>query len=92
MTLWMFVLRLSYSGKAVHVAYANQAQESFFDGLVTAFGVLDGVPARLSYENVPRNIFRVMCPRELCGRLGGMRCTAGFVGTRRRRPATYHSE
>jgi hypothetical protein len=28
-TLWMFVLRLSHSGKAVHVAYANQAQESF---------------------------------------------------------------
>jgi hypothetical protein len=25
----MFVLRLSHSGKAVHVAYANQAQESF---------------------------------------------------------------
>jgi hypothetical protein len=24
--LWMFVLRLSHSGKAVHVAYANQAQ------------------------------------------------------------------
>jgi transposase len=26
--LWMFVLRLSHSGKAVHVAYANQSQES----------------------------------------------------------------
>ncbi len=26
--LWMFCLRLSHSGKAVHVAYANQSQES----------------------------------------------------------------
>jgi len=29
--LWMFALRLSHSGRAVHVAYANQAQESFLD-------------------------------------------------------------
>ena len=31
-----------HSGKAVHVAYANQAQESFFDGFVTAFDTLGG--------------------------------------------------
>jgi transposase len=42
--LWMFVLRLSHSGKAVHVAYANQAQESFLDGHVRAFATLGGVP------------------------------------------------
>ncbi len=30
--LFMFVMRLSYSGRAAHVAYANQAQESFLDG------------------------------------------------------------
>src|SRR6185312_10285757 len=40
--LWMFVLRLSHSGKAVHIAYANQAQESFLDGHVRAFTVLGG--------------------------------------------------
>jgi hypothetical protein len=27
--LWMFVLRLSCSGKAFHVAFATQAQEAF---------------------------------------------------------------
>lgn len=35
--LFMFVLRLSFSGRAVHVAYANQAQESFLDGHNIAF-------------------------------------------------------
>ncbi len=37
MVLFMFCLRLSHSGKAVHVAYANQTQESFLDGHVRAF-------------------------------------------------------
>ena len=43
--LWMFALRLSHSGRAVHVAYANQAQESFLDGHVHAFTALGGVPS-----------------------------------------------
>jgi transposase len=42
MTLFMFCLRLSHSGKAVHVAYANQSQESFLDGHVRAFTALGG--------------------------------------------------
>jgi transposase len=51
--LWMFVLRLSHSGKAVHVAYANQAQESFLDGHVRAFEALGGVPVgMIRYDNL----------------------------------------
>ena len=42
MKLFMFCLRLSHSGKAVHVAYANQSQESFLDGHVRAFEALGG--------------------------------------------------
>ena len=34
---WMFVMRLSASGKAFHRVYFNQAQEVFFDGHVRAF-------------------------------------------------------
>jgi hypothetical protein len=34
---------------------------------VEAFGFFGGVPARLVYENVPRNIFRLLWPAELCG-------------------------
>jgi transposase len=53
MRLWMFVLRLSHSGKAVHIAYANQAQESFLDGHVRAFAVLGGVPVgMIRYDNL----------------------------------------
>lgn len=41
-SLFMFCLRLSHSGKAVHVAYANQTQESFLDRHVRAFEALGG--------------------------------------------------
>ncbi len=45
--LHMFVMRLSFSGRAVHVAYANQAQESFLDGHNTAFERFGGIPAKM---------------------------------------------
>lgn len=63
--LWMFVLRLSHSGKAVHVAYANQAQESFLDGHVRAFARLGGVPAgQIRYDNLGPAVIRVMLGRD----------------------------
>ena len=63
--LWMFVLRLSHSGKAVHVAYANQAQESFLDGHVQAFGRLGGVPTgQIRYDNLKPAVIRVMLGRD----------------------------
>src|SRR6266498_2090152 len=37
MKLWMFVMRLSHSGRAFHVAFATQAQEAFLEGHVLAF-------------------------------------------------------
>ena len=64
-TLFMFVLRLSHSGKAVHVAYANQAQESFLDGHVRAFEALGGVPTgMIRYDNLTPAVVRVMLGRE----------------------------
>lgn len=63
--LWMFVLRLSHSGKAVHIAYANQAQESFLDGHVKAFEVLGGVPTRMiRYDNLKPAVLRCLLGRE----------------------------
>lgn len=63
--LWMFALRLSHSGRAVHVAYANQAQESFLDGHVHAFEVLGGVPSgRIRYDNLKPAVIRVLLGRE----------------------------
>jgi hypothetical protein len=37
---WMFVMRLSHSGKAFHVAFATQAQEAFLEGLGAFLGLL----------------------------------------------------
>jgi len=65
--LWMFVLRLSYSGRAFHAAFATQAQEAFLEGHVLAFEHFGAVPGRIRHENVPRNIFRLLCPAALCG-------------------------
>ena len=63
--LWMFVLRLSHSGKAVHVAYANQAQESFLDGHVVAFERLGGVPTgMIRYDNLTAAVVRVVLGHE----------------------------
>ena len=56
--LYLFVLRLSHSGKAVHVGYANQAQESFLDGFVTAFDRLGGVPVRVRLDNLKPAVIR----------------------------------
>lgn len=65
MRLWMFVLRLSHSGKAVHIAYANQSQESFLDGHVRAFERLGGVPTgMIRYDNLKPAVIRVALGRE----------------------------
>ena len=44
MKVWMFVMRLSHSGKAFHVAFATQAQEAFLKGHVTGVRVLRSPP------------------------------------------------
>ncbi len=65
MKLFMFCLRLSHSGKAVHVAYANQSQESFLDGHVRAFQALGGVPVgMIRYDNLTAAVIRVALGRE----------------------------
>ena len=65
--VWMFVMRLSHSGRAFHVASGTQAQEAFLEGHVLAFNHFGGVPRRVRYENVPRNIVPLMWPAGLCG-------------------------
>ncbi|MGK2854037.1 MAG: IS21 family transposase [Microbacteriaceae bacterium] len=65
MRLWMFCLRMSHSGKAVHFAYANQSQESFLDGHVRAFEALGGVPVRMiRYDNLKPAVIRCALGRE----------------------------
>jgi transposase len=49
----LFSFRLSFSGKAVHRAYATASQEAFLEGHVEALRVLGGVPWRhVRYDNL----------------------------------------
>lgn len=61
---WMFVLRLSHSGRAFHVAFGTQAQEAFLEGHVLAFDHLGGVPGLVRYDNLKPAVTRVLRGRD----------------------------
>ena len=61
---WMFVMRLSASGRAFHRIYLNQAQEAFFDGHVRAFEHFSGVVRRVRYDNLKPAVARVLQGRS----------------------------
>jgi transposase len=62
--VWMFVLRLSCSGRAFHVAFATQAQEAFLEGHVRAFEYFGAVPGRIRYDNLGPAVIRVLKGRD----------------------------
>ena len=64
MKLWMFVMRLSCSGRAFHVAFATQAQEAFLEGHVLAFEYFGAVPGRIRYDNLKPAVVRVLHGRD----------------------------
>lgn len=58
---FLFVLRLSYSGKAVHRVTASAGQEAYFEGHVHAFRVLGGVPTgKVRYDNLRAAVTKVV--------------------------------
>ena len=58
---YMFVFRLSFSGKAVHRISASEGQEAFLEGHAHAFSVLGGVPAgKVRYDNLTSAVARVL--------------------------------
>lgn len=60
-TVHLFSLRMSYSGKAVHRVSATGGQEAFFEGHVHAFTVLGGVPVgRIRYDNLKAAVAQVI--------------------------------
>jgi transposase len=59
-TVQLFVLRLCYSRKIFVMAFPRQSQECFFAGHVAAFEHLDGIPHRLSYDNLKAAVRRVL--------------------------------
>jgi hypothetical protein len=62
--LWMFVMRLSHSGRAFHVAFATQAQEAFLQGHVLAFTHFGAAPGRIRYDNLKPAVVRVLRGRD----------------------------
>lgn len=79
--LHMFVMRLSHSGQAVHVAYGNVASEAFLDGHVRAFEMFGGVPTgQIRYDNLKPAVLRVLLGRERLEnpRFIGLRSHYGF--------------
>jgi transposase len=61
---WMFVFRLSASGRGFHRVYLNQAQQAFLDGHVRAFEHMGGVPGRIRYDNLKPAVVRVLKGRD----------------------------
>ena len=51
-TVQLFLMRLCYSRKLFVRAYPTQRQEAFFEGHIHAFHHFQGIPLRLSYDNL----------------------------------------
>jgi len=63
--LWLFVMRLSHSGRGFATAFAHQAQEAFFEGHVLGFAHFGGVPAgRVRYDNLKPAVTRILLGRD----------------------------
>jgi len=62
--VFLFTLRLSYSGRAVHRAFATQSQEAFLEGHIAALEALGGVPVvHIRYDNLKAAVSRVLFGR-----------------------------
>ena len=63
--VFLFTFRLSFSGKAVHRAFATQSQEAFLEGHLAAFEVLGGLAVvHIRYDNLKAAVSRVLFGRN----------------------------
>jgi transposase len=79
---FLFTLRLSCSGRAVHRVFASQGQEAFLEGHVDAFEELGGVPFdKIRYDNLRSAVHRVLFGRNRAesGRWVAFRAHYGFT-------------
>lgn len=58
-TVQVFYLRLNYSRRLFMRAFPAQKQEAFFEGHVQAFHYFEGVPGRISYDNLKTAVKRI---------------------------------
>jgi transposase len=59
-TVQVFFMRLCYSRKLFVMAFPTQKQEAFFEGHVRAFHHFQGVPQRISYDNLKAAVQRIL--------------------------------
>lgn len=63
-TVQLFFMRLCYSRRVFVMAFPAQKQEAFFDGHVQAFHFFQGIPARITYDNLKTAVLRVLQGRN----------------------------
>jgi len=56
----LFCMKLNYSHKPFVMAFPRQRQEAFFEGHQEAFSWFDGVPHRISYDNLTLAVRKVL--------------------------------
>lgn len=59
-TVQLFYMKLSYSRRAFTMAFPSQKQEAFFAGHVEAFDFFEGVPHRISYDNLKAAVKEIL--------------------------------
>ena len=60
----LFYMKLSYSRRTFMMAFPSQKQESFFAGHVAAFNFFEGVPQRISYDNLKTAVKEILTGRQ----------------------------
>lgn len=63
-TVQLFLMRLSYSRRTLMMAFPSQKQEAFFAGHVAAFSFFEGVPGRISYDNLKTAVREILRGRN----------------------------
>jgi len=59
-TVQLFFMRLAYSRRTFMMAFPSQKQEAFFMGHVRAFDFFEGVPQRISYDNLKTAVKEIL--------------------------------
>jgi transposase len=59
-TVQLFFMKLSYSRRTFMMAFPCQKQEAFFLGHVRAFDFFEGVPQRISYDNLKTAVKEIL--------------------------------
>jgi len=63
-TVWMFLMRLMFSGRDFAWLYPRQDQVCFLDGHVRAFAHFGAVPERAAYDNLKAAVAKILVGSE----------------------------